>query len=57
MNYSVEYIACKIAQYFILIEEYQVKIRHLKKLIAELKCQPVIDEEGEVVSFSDLEND
>ncbi|NJN12762.1 MAG: hypothetical protein HC836_36305 [Richelia sp. RM2_1_2] len=57
MNYSVECIARKIAECLILIEEYQGKIYHLRKSIAELRCQPVIDEQGEVVSFSDFEND
>jgi hypothetical protein len=56
MNYSVECIASKIDECFILIEEYQGKIRHLRKLIAELSCQAVVDEEGEVLSFSDFEN-
>jgi hypothetical protein len=57
MNYSVGHIACKITQYLTVVELYQEKIRHLRKLIAELKSQPVINEEGEVVSYSDFEND
>jgi hypothetical protein len=56
MNYSVECIASKIDECLILIEEYQGKIRYLRKLITELSCQAVVDEEGEVLSFSDFEN-
>ncbi|MDZ8096032.1 MAG: hypothetical protein RMZ42_29440 [Nostoc sp. DedQUE05] len=56
MNYSVEYIAHKIAEYMVLIDKYQREILQLRRVIADLKCQPVTNEEGEIISYNDFES-
>ncbi|MEH1951136.1 MAG: hypothetical protein V7K77_29925 [Nostoc sp.] len=56
MNYSVEYIAHKIAEYMVLIDKYQREILRLRRVIADLKCQPVTNDEGEIISYNDFES-
>lgn len=56
MNYSVEYITHKIAEYLVRIDNHKSEIRRLRKVIAELKSQPVTNDEGEVISYNDLES-
>ncbi|MEH2198709.1 hypothetical protein [Nostoc sp.] len=56
MNYSVEYIAHKIAECLVLIDKYQCEILRLRRVIADMKCQPVTNDEGEIISYNDFEN-
>lgn len=56
MNYSVEYIAYKIAECLVLIDIKQREILGLRRVIADLKCQPVTNDEGEVISYNDFES-
>ena len=54
MNYSVECIAHKIAECSELIDKYQREIYRLKRVIQELRYQPVTNDEGEVKSYDDI---
>lgn len=56
MNYSVEYVADKIAECLEQIDNHQSEIRRLKRLITDLRYQPVTNEQGEVISYGDFEN-
>ncbi|MDZ7992634.1 MAG: hypothetical protein RM022_017065 [Nostoc sp. EfeVER01] len=56
MNYSVEYIAHKINECLALIDKHQREIFRLRRVIADLKCQPVTNDEGEVISYNDFES-
>lgn len=62
MNYSITDTACKIAQYEDLIEDHEDQIRYhqaeigrLTNEIKYLRCEPVINDEGQIISFSDIE--
>ncbi|HEY9811214.1 MAG TPA: hypothetical protein V6D13_17955 [Halomicronema sp.] len=62
MNYSVADTALKIAQKEDLIEDHkhhilyhQAEIGRLTKEIKYLRCEAVINDEGQIISFSDIE--
>ncbi|KOR38301.1 hypothetical protein AM228_01645 [Planktothricoides sp. SR001] len=62
MNYSVAHTALKIAEYEDQIEYHEHQIRYhqaeisrRRKEIKDLRSEPVLSDEGEIVSYSDIE--
>ena len=62
MNYSITDTACKIAEYEDQIEDHkhqilyhEAEIGRLRHEIKYLRCEPVINDEEEITSFSDIE--